>query len=132
MPAHGETSDFPSHGFQIFYFLGAPLALREVLLASQGIGRVQFVVEKSMEGELPFRTGAELAPAAIGRKRLDIGNVHEVTEGDLQLAPLIEGNFAESRLCQLHLSPRSGAAEFFPRQPVIWPALAPHNRLTVL
>jgi hypothetical protein len=130
MPARGETSDFPSHGFQVFYFLGAPLALREVLLASQGIGRVQFVVEKSMEGELPFRTVAELTHAAIGR--LDIGNVHEITEGDLQLVPLIEGNFAESRLCQLHLSPRSGAAEFFPRQPVIWSALAPHNRLTVL
>jgi hypothetical protein len=103
MPARGETSDFPSHGFQVLYFLGAPLALREVLLASQGIGRVQFVVEKSMEGELPFRTVAELTHAAIGR--LDIGNVHEITESDLQLAPLIEGDFAESRLCQLHLSP---------------------------
>jgi hypothetical protein len=60
------TREYPSRGFQFFYFNEATLASSKVLLASQRICRVQFSVEKRMENELPFRTGAGGTRAGFG------------------------------------------------------------------
>jgi hypothetical protein len=86
-PTQGGTSDFPSHGFQIFYFKEAALALPKVLLARQRICRVQFSVEKCMENEFPFRTWAGRTHAACGRRRPDHGDAQQVAERERQLAP---------------------------------------------
>ncbi len=48
-PIHGGTFDSPPHGFQLFHFDGATLALPKVLLAPQRIRHVQFSVEKRMD-----------------------------------------------------------------------------------
>lgn len=98
MPAHGEAFDFPSHGFQILYFLGTPLALRQVLLARERICRVQFFVEKRMKNEFPFCAGANRARTALGRGRLDRGHAHEVAKREHPLISLADGGFAESLL----------------------------------
>src|ERR1700691_6278535 len=62
-PANCGTREYPSHGFQFFYFNEAPSALPKVLLASQRTCRVQFSAENRMENEVPFRTGASVARA---------------------------------------------------------------------
>jgi hypothetical protein len=85
-PTHGGTSDFPSHGFQIFHFNRATLALPKVLLAGQRIWRVQFSVEKSVEHELPIRTGTGRTRAACGRRRPDHCHAYHVAEPERQPA----------------------------------------------
>ena len=79
-PVHGGTFDSPSHGFQIFHFDGATLALSKVSLAPQRIRHVQFSVEKRMENEFPFRTGAGRTHPAFGAKRLEHRDAHQVVE----------------------------------------------------
>src|ERR1700691_6164122 len=64
-PANCGTREYPSHGFQFFYFNEAPSALPKVLLASQRTCRVQFSAENRMENELPFRTGTSVARAGF-------------------------------------------------------------------
>ncbi len=63
------------------------MALPKVLLAPQRIRHVQFSVEKSMEDEFPFRTGAGRTHPAFGAKRLEHRNAHQVVEREVQLAP---------------------------------------------
>jgi hypothetical protein len=96
MPAHGEAFDFSSHGFQILHLQGAPLALRQVLLARERICRVQFFVEKRMKNELPFCAGPNRARTALGP--LDRGHAHEVAEREHPLISPADGGFAESLL----------------------------------
>jgi hypothetical protein len=98
MPAQGESSDFPAHGFQIFHLQGARLALRKVLLARERIGRIQFLVEKRMKSELPFRAGASPPHAALGGRPLDRGQEHEVTEREHHFVSPADGGFAETLL----------------------------------
>src|SRR6266404_6372144 len=64
-PTHDDTSDFPSHGFQLFYFKEAAVALPKVLLACERIRSVQFSVKKSMKSEFPFRTGPDCTYAGF-------------------------------------------------------------------
>src|ERR1700722_65735 len=62
-PAICGTREYPSHGFQFFYFNEAPSALPKVLLAGQRICRVQCSVEKRIENELHSEQGpAVLVP----------------------------------------------------------------------
>jgi hypothetical protein len=87
-PPDGGTLEFLPHRFQIFHFVGATLAAPEVKLASQRIHRVQFSVEKSVQDEFPFRTGAGCAYAGFGRRRPDHGDALHVAERERQLAGL--------------------------------------------
>ena len=86
-PIHGGAFNSPSHGFQIFHFDRATLALLKVLLAPLRIRRVQFSVEKRMENKLPFRTGTGPAHPAFGAWRREHRGAHQVVERDRQLAP---------------------------------------------
>ena len=86
-PIHGGAFNSPSHGFQIFHFDRATLALPKMLLAPLRIRRVQFSVEKRMESKLPFRTGTGPAHPAFGARRREHRGAHQVVERDRQLAP---------------------------------------------
>src|SRR5882724_13692299 len=57
IPAQGKTFDLPAHDFQALDFQGAARAVRYMPLAGERIRRVQLSVEKSVEGESPFRAG---------------------------------------------------------------------------
>jgi hypothetical protein len=86
-PIHGGAFNSPSHGFQIFHFDRATLALPKMLLALLRIRRVQFSVEKRMESKLPFRTRTGPAHPAFGARRREHRGAHQVVERDRQLAP---------------------------------------------
>jgi hypothetical protein len=105
MPAQGKAFDLPAHDFQVFDFQGTALALPQVLLADERIGRVQLSVEKGMEDEFPFPADPSRTSAVPGRLRR--GHVHEVAEREHHLAPLADAGLAESllRFDQLHLKP---------------------------
>jgi hypothetical protein len=124
IPAHGESVDFPSDGFQIFHFQEALFAQRKVLLAHKRICRIQLFIEKRMKSELPFRTGTGCIRAALERRRAKHGHAHEITERE---APRTNGDFVESLpFYQLHRSSRSAGAKALKKLAYA----APHERLT--
>ncbi len=97
------------------------MALSKVLFARERIGRIQFLVEKRMKNELPFRAGTGCIGAALERRRANHSHAHEITERE---APRSNGDFGESLpFYQLHLSPalkgsRRKALEIRPTQPL--------------
>jgi hypothetical protein len=62
-PSQGRTSDLTPHGFQIFDFCEATLALPKMALERERICRIQLSIKKSVEKKLPFQTGADGAHA---------------------------------------------------------------------